>query len=163
LVGWLFRIHQSEGVFCQTHQEQAVIQNISKEATPFRPAMRPSGPRHTIAQPSSSSFLSGISTSHNPWRYTAALQPSITYPRHLPVLNTPSRGRTKVIPQCSTRNEARPTHYNQTTTQHLLYDFDINIYYIYVVLWFSLPKACSNPHRLILNFVKVYLLISVLK
>ena len=37
-------------------------------------------------------------------------------------------------------------YYNQTTTQHLLHDFDINKYYICVVLWLSLLKSHSIPH-----------------
>jgi hypothetical protein len=45
--------HQSEGVHCQTHQEEAAIQHITKEDTTSDcPATMPHGPWHTSAQPS---------------------------------------------------------------------------------------------------------------
>jgi len=60
--------HQLEGVLCQTHQEKAAIQYISKETTPDHLAAIPHGPWHTTAQlsSSSSSFWPGISTSQDP-------------------------------------------------------------------------------------------------
>ena len=70
-----------------------------------------------------------------------------SHSRHLLGLNTAPRGHAEFIPQRSTWDEAKPTHYNQTTTQHLLYDFDINKYYTYVVLWFSLLKVYSIPQQ----------------
>jgi hypothetical protein len=99
-----------------------------------QPANTSAGKRHQTAQPqclvdrgtplpsraSSSSFWPGISTSHDPWRFTVA--PShASHSCHLSVPYTPPRARTKVIPQHGTQAETRPTHYNQTTTQHLLY------------------------------------------
>jgi len=48
----LAAMYQSEGVLCQTHEEEAAIQYISKETTPDRPATMSRGPRHTTAQPS---------------------------------------------------------------------------------------------------------------
>jgi hypothetical protein len=145
----LVRIRQSEGVFCQTHIKMK--QSSKTSARKQRQNIRPRG-----LVDRGTPLLSRVAAAFGPAsaeavirdvtpRLSSQVQPRIAHPRHLPVLNTPPRERTKVIPQRSTRDEARPTHYNQTTTQHLLYDFDINKYYIFVVLWFSLPKACIIP------------------
>jgi hypothetical protein len=92
-------------ILSDTHQEQAAIQIISKEATPDRPATRPRGPRHTTVQPSRNSFRPGISTNHNPWRYTAALQPN------------PAAHHTSTPPASTQHSTTRP-HESHPATQH---------------------------------------------
>ena len=91
---------QSEGVLCQTHQDKAASQYISKETTPDHPDTMPRGPRHTTAQPSRQQQQLSARHQHQPWSVTIhhgpPPRPSRTssyasHSRNLSVPNTPPR------------------------------------------------------------------------
>jgi len=141
---------QSEGVFCQTQIKKKQQSNTSakkqRQTAPPRYKVERGTPLLSRADISSSfrpSSAPAVIRDDSPWN-SGQVQPRIQLRitlRQLPVLNTPPRDCAEVIPQPRTRAEARPTYYNQRTTQNRLYDFDINKR---LYMWYC-GFHCHNP------------------